>query len=88
MPVGDGKADSVIRIDEVVGRGAEVELGEQGSFQAQLKSVSIVPANESVQTERLIKGDGCHRVLKSRRSEANDADEELRLLGTRGTAEV
>jgi hypothetical protein len=37
--VGGGNADGVIRIDEVVGRGVQVELSKHGAFHTQLQAV-------------------------------------------------
>ena len=39
MPVGGGNADGVIRVDEVVGRGVQVELGEYSALQAELQAI-------------------------------------------------
>ena len=51
IPVSDGNADGIIGVDEVIGRSAQVELGEQGAFHAQLQAVPLTATEEPVQAE-------------------------------------
>ena len=53
VPVSDGKTDNVIRIDEIIGRGAQVELGEYGALDVQLQAVSLAKPQESIQAQGL-----------------------------------